>query len=81
LCALFSHAVEEKVIESNPAMKLGKFYKQTKDVHEEIEPLSAEEVSAFWSSDYYPVFLCALHTGMRASEIVGLQWPDVDFRG
>jgi integrase len=89
LCALFGHAVEEKVIETNPALKLGKFYKQTKVVHDEIQPLSAEEVQTFlaavldraWSRDSYPVFLCALHTGMRAGEIVGLQWGDVDLHG
>jgi integrase len=89
LCSVFSHAVEEKAIESNPAIKLGKFYKQAKNIREKIEPLSGEEVQSFlaavldrsWSKDYYPVFLCALHTGMRASEIVGLQWGDVDFRG
>src|SRR5437870_4663333 len=65
LCALFAHALEEKVITVNPAEKLGRFYKQAGVVHE-IEPLDAEEVSVFlaavldrsWSKDYYPVFLC-----------------------
>jgi integrase len=90
LTSLFSYAVEEdKIIEVNPALKLGRFYSQAKNAREEIQPLSAEEVEIFlaavldrsWSKDYYPVFLCALHTGMRASEIIGLQWGDSDFRG
>jgi integrase len=89
LCAVLSHAVEEGVIDKNPALKLGKFYKQAKNGREEIQPFAAEEVEAFlaavldrsWSRDYYPVFLCALHTGMRAGEIVGLQWGDADFKG
>src|SRR5437870_9208125 len=89
LCAVFSHAVEENVIPTNPALKLGKFFKQAKNAREEIQPLSADEVQTFldavldrtWSREYYAVFLCALHTGMRASEIVGIQWGDADFKG
>lgn len=89
LCALFSHALEESVISANPALKLGKFYKQSKVVHDEVQPLAADEVPTFLqavldrpaSVDYYPVFLCAIHTGMRAGELVGLHWGDIDFRG
>jgi hypothetical protein len=61
-CALLSHEVEEKVIMANPAVKLGKFYKQAKVMHEEIQPLTREEVPIFLqtvlerSKDYYPVF-------------------------
>jgi integrase len=85
LCALLSHAVEEKVIDINPAVKLGKFYKQAKVLHEEIQPLTREEVPTFLqavlerSKDYYPIFLAAIHTGMRAGELIGLQWGDIDF--
>jgi len=32
------------------------------------------------SSKYGMVFFLALHTGMRRSEILGLQWQDVDFQ-
>ena len=63
VCAMLSHAVEEKVIENNPAVKLGKLYRQAKVMHEEIQPLTREEVPVFLqavlekSKDYYPVFL------------------------
>src|SRR5262249_38783549 len=88
LCAVLSHAVEEGVMDKNPALKLGRYYKQAKNAREEIQPLAADEVETFlaavldrsWSRDYYPVFLCALHTGMRAGEIVGLQWGEADFK-
>jgi integrase len=29
----------------------------------------------------HPLFLCALRTGMRLGELLGLQWGDVDFHG
>jgi integrase len=87
LCALLSHAVEENIMPSNPALKLGKYYKQAKDTREEIQPLNAEEVGVFLDSvlqhskEFYPLFLTALHTGMRKSELAGLEWGDVNFHG
>jgi integrase len=31
--------------------------------------------------EHYQLFLTALHTGMRKSELAGLQWGDADFHG
>jgi integrase len=88
LCKMFSYAVEKKVIATNPALRTGKHYsKVTKDVREDIEVLNAEEVAVFLnsvrqhSSEFYPLFLCALHTGMRSGELAGLRWDDIDFHG
>jgi integrase len=87
LGVLFNHAIEKKVVSDNPAAKVSKLYKQAKRVHEEIEPLTAEEVSLFVESvqkhspEHYPLFLCAMHTGLRSGELAGLQWGDVDFSG
>ncbi|HEY2933546.1 MAG TPA: site-specific integrase [Acidobacteriota bacterium] len=33
------------------------------------------------SPEYYALFLCAIHTGMRSGELAGLQWGDIDFHG
>ncbi len=30
---------------------------------------------------HYPLFLCALHTGMRSGELAGIQWTDIDWNG
>jgi len=87
LSAVLNHAVEDAVINSNPATRLGKFYKQAPVMHEEVQPLTAEEVVLFLqtvkrhSPKYYPLFLCAIHTGLRSGELAGLQWLDIDFHG
>jgi integrase len=37
------------------------------------------ETTAKYSPDCYPLFLCAIHTGLRSGELAGLKWEDVDF--
>jgi integrase len=95
LSTVFNHAIEDKILTYNPAGKVSRFYKQAKIMHEEIEPLTADEVPIFLNvaraldsgkryekaAEYYPFFLCAIHTGMRAGELAGLQWPDIDWNG
>jgi integrase len=67
--------------------RAGKYYIQAHVVHQEIEPLTHEEVPLFLGSvlqndtDYYPLFLCAIHTALRSGELVGLQWGDIDLHG
>ena len=29
----------------------------------------------------YPLFLCALRTGLRQGELIALEWGDIDYRG
>jgi integrase len=94
LCSVLSHAIDDGIITVNPAVKLGKYFKQARVVHEKIEPLTAEEVPIFLAKareqdakryegnpEYCPLFLCGIHTGMRAGEIAGFQWPDIDWNG
>ena len=87
LSVLFGHAKENKLVQENPASRMGRHYRQTARVHEEIQPLTNEEVPMFLqavmqlSPQYFCLFLCAIHTGMRSGEIVGLQWGDIDFKG
>jgi integrase len=87
LSVLFSHASENGIVQHNPISRPGKFYRQTEKVHDEIQPLTAEEVPLFLegvmahSPEYFTLFLCAIHTGMRSGEIAGLQWGDIDFNG
>ncbi len=63
--------------------------KQAPVRHEEIQPFNPEEVGLFLravrnrkgSKKHYPLFLAAIHTGMRSAELAGLWWGDVDFNG
>jgi integrase len=87
LAAVLNSAVEDGIIAANPAKRLSKFYKSVPIVHEEIQPLTHEEVQDFLqttlqcSPDNYPLFLSAIHTGMRSGELAGLQWGDIDWKG
>jgi len=84
---VYTQAIEDKVVSANPAQRLGTFYRQASVKHEEITPLTEEESLLFlgttlkYRSKQYPLFLCALHTGMRSGELAGVQWPDVDWHG
>jgi len=44
---LFSHAKENKLVQDNPAVRMGRHYRQAGKVHEEIQPLTADEVPEF----------------------------------
>jgi integrase len=88
--ALFSgiltHALDEGLIAVNPSSRMGRLIK-TKERRADIYPFTREEARDFLEAvqehhpQHYPFFLCALRTGMRLGELIGLQWGDVDFRG
>jgi integrase len=52
-----------------------------------IDPLTAAEVRTLLSTAkerftyLYPLLLCAVRTGMREGELIGLRWEDLDFHG
>ena len=53
-----------------------------------MDPFTAEEIPLLldrththYGYENYVLTLLLFHTGLRASEAAGLQWPDVDFRG
>jgi len=87
LAVLFNDANEKGLIEKNPARGLGKLYRQAPMAHPEIEPLTEAEALLFlrttleYRPRYYPLFLTALHTGLRCGELNGLQRGDVDWSG
>lgn len=84
---LLNHAMRRDLITKNPASAVGDLLKKsTRIVHDEIEPLTADEVPLFLQTVvqnwpyYYSFFLAAIHTGMRSGELKGLQWGDIDFQ-
>jgi len=87
LGVLYTQAVDDKLVAESPTKSLGKFYRQAKKKHEEIDPFTEDESLLFlektleFEKNYYALFLCGLHTGMRSGEICGLKWEDVDGAG
>ncbi len=87
LKVLYNQAIDDKIVKDNPTKELGKFYRQAKRKHEEISPLTEEESLLFlektleYEGKHYPLFLGALHTGMRSGELAGIQWTDIDWNG
>ncbi len=84
---MLRHAVEDEIIASNPAIQVGRFLQQRQAPHQEITPLTREELGQFLTTlqaqapDHYPLFLCLARTGMRLGEVLALQWGDIDFYG
>lgn len=87
LSAMLNFAIKDGIITKNVAAMVSDLYKEAPTRHEDIEPLTAEEVPVFltsaaqWSPQYFCLFLCAIHTGMREGEVAGLQWSDIDWNG
>lgn len=84
---LFNYAIEEGLIESNPAARLGRFTRLAKTSETKGIALTGKEVQQFLEAAkeicpyYYPLFLTAVRTGLRRGELVALQWGDVQLGG
>jgi integrase len=84
---ILNKAQGSRLITSNPATRLGEFYRQAPTRHREIEPLTEVEVIKFLeavrqhSPQHFAIFLTAIHTGLRSGELAGLQWGDFDENG
>jgi integrase len=60
----------------------GKYIERLPQKYEEPDFLSTEDIKLFLQqvkSKYYPFFLCAVMTGLRQGELLGLRWGDIDF--
>ena len=84
LRVIFNHAVEDGLVDKNPAAKLGKMTKTDRPKHE-AAAMSKDESDRLLaavqqlSPDYYGLFLIALRGGLRRGELVALQWGDIQF--
>lgn len=87
LKAAYNHAIEDGLVTFNPVARLGRLLPGREDRKRHIQPLSRDEVKTILrvAQDRYPhlslVLLCAVRTGLRMGEVIGLQWSDVDFHG
>src|SRR5579862_631843 len=84
LRAVLSAAVEDGIIESNPAARIGRFVKSEKGTHQ-ASAMTADEAQKFLDGvlavcpDWHPFFLTALRAGVRRGELIALRWGDIQF--
>jgi integrase len=86
---MFFQAMEDGAAHQNPAARIGKLNKRSKDEPKtEINPLTREEIQVMLMAamkkkyvHWYPLLLCAPRTGIREGELVALKGIDVDFNG
>jgi integrase len=75
----FKQGVKWRVMATNPAQ----FADKPKQVRREMQFLAPEQAAAFIEAAkgdlYFVYFALALDTGARPSELLALQWKDIDF--
>jgi integrase len=81
---ILNSAIDDELLEKNPAARLGKFTKVEK-APRKATALTRDEVDRLLSAaqevcpDYYPLFLTAVRTGLRRGELVALRFGDLYF--
>ena len=87
VCALrtvLNAAVEDGLIDTNPASKVGKFAHSEKPAHQ-ASAMTRKEAEAFLTAvgelcpEWHPFFLMALRAGLRKGELIALKWGDIQF--
>ena len=87
LSVVLTAAVEDEILQANPALRLGRHLRRGDEPEAEPDPFTRAEaehvvaVAAEYFPDWHPWLLTGLRTGLRAGELLGLQWGDVDWRG
>lgn len=86
LSSVLTQAVDDELIEINPASNTGRYIKKN-DAKSGANPFTWEEKATFEQEmlkrfpRHYPFFVCALRTGMREGELIALKPGDIDFKG
>ncbi len=87
LKTVYSQAVGDGLVTINPVIQASRTFKTQGKRKHLVQPLTRDEASTLLSTGkdtypgLYPLLLCALRTGCRLGEVIGLQWGDVDFHG
>lgn len=82
LRSVFNYGISNKWLNNNPAKEVKKLPKETRDIkyltQEEMKEFIAV-ISAFPLAKYTPLLL-ALYSGMRISELLAIEWADIDIK-
>lgn len=82
LRSALNDAVDDELIESNPLAGWTYSVKGKPKVEDEIDPFTKEEQAAILAAatgQYRNLLQFALWTGLRTSELVALEWGDIDW--
>jgi len=85
LRGIFNQAIEDGLLEANPAVRLGRFTRAAKTTVVKGIALTTDEVIKFLQAAnevcprYEALFLLAVRAGLRRGELVALQWGDIEF--
>jgi integrase len=82
LRAALGEAVQDELIEANPLYGWQWRSKETPDTEDDVDPFSANEQQAILAKltgQEQNLFQFAFWTGLRTSELIALQWSDVDW--
>jgi integrase len=84
LRVIFNAAVEDSIVDRNPAARLGRFTKSERPKFQASALTSKEALALLGAAgtfcpDYYPLFLTALRAGLRRGELIALKWGDLQF--
>jgi integrase len=87
LSTLMAAAIDKEYVRTNPVASLRKHLRRGLEAKPEPDPLSVDdarllvEAARQQGARWFAFVLCALRTGMRLSELLGLEWRDIDWRG
>jgi len=87
LSTILSQALEDDLLEANPALRMGRYLRAGDEPEKTIDPLTRAEGATLLTVAgerylrWFPLLLCALRSGLRQGELLGLRWADVDFTG
>ena len=85
LSVVLAAAVEDELLPANPALRLGQYLRRGDEPEAAPNPFSREEAELLVAvtAECFPAWhawvLTGLRTGLRAGEMRGLQWGDVDW--
>jgi integrase len=76
---MFNDAVKWDFMDINPMRSVSMLHEEEVSFHFWSED-EAKSFLSYCNNEVYPIFCCALNTGMRIGEILGLKWISVNIK-